>query len=294
MKFILDILDTNVEPIDAYIFERTCENQKIEGFNHCFQHLWKEVPALKKCIECDSTCTLASNVCGKCLKPYIDLKIENTVCFSDDDEDIPTVSTGTTDNDLVALLSECTKKLKKSVEEDEDSELEIASPHKFDTKNLDDVKRLEFMWGDMLKFGLECDNVTFAKEIKVKNTVSSPPSVPLKYNRLYDIDKMISPSSTKEQSKPEIEAVTFCQKDERKPMVLRFPSRTLSEKVATNKPPEIALGVEDPSQLPVQFRPVPFHAPQPVTTTLQHQNQLRLTRPPQFSTSTAVILFFSF
>jgi hypothetical protein len=59
---------------------------------------------------------LASNVCGKCLKPFIDLKIENTICFSDDDEDIPTVSIGTTDNDLVALLSECTKKLKKSVE----------------------------------------------------------------------------------------------------------------------------------------------------------------------------------
>jgi hypothetical protein len=143
------------------------------------------------------------------------------------------------------------------------------------------------MWTDMLKFGLECDNITFAKEIKVKNTVSPPPSVPLEYNRLYDIDKMISPSSTEEQSKPETEAVTFCQKDERKPMVLRFPSRTLSEKVATNKPPEIALGVEDPSQLPVQFRPVPFHAPQPVTSTLQHQNQLRLTRPAQFSTSTA-------
>lgn len=81
-----------------------------------FSDLWKEAPALKKCIECDSTCTLASNLCGECLKPFIDIKTENMVCFSDDDEEMATVSVGPTDNDFNEILTECAKKLKAITE----------------------------------------------------------------------------------------------------------------------------------------------------------------------------------
>ena len=71
------------------------------------------------------------------------------------------------------------------------------------------------MWGDMLKFGLECENVTFANEIKTKNII--PPSpVPLKYNRSYDIDKMVAitdPTTAPvlEPSQTDAETITFCQ-----------------------------------------------------------------------------------
>lgn len=95
---------------------------------------------------------------------------------------------------------------------EKDSDLEITSPHKFDSKNLAEEKRLEFMWGDMLKFGLECENITFAKEIKTKNGVlpASTEDMPFKYNKLYDIDKIIATPSADETSQPEAETVTFC------------------------------------------------------------------------------------
>lgn len=74
-------------------------------------------------------------------------------------------------------------------------------------------------------------------------------------------------------------------------MVLRFPSRTLSEKVATHMDkPEMAIGIEDPTQLPTQFRAVP-PPPAPTIPSQPGPSQPpRAPRPPYLNPAAAVSL----
>ena len=122
MDFMLNIVSENTNVV-AYKPKRTCNNLKLPHFKNCFKRklfayggilkcvlldLWKEVPTVKKCLNCKNTCTLSSNLCGSCLKPYIHVKGFNMVFLFDDEKDNTlSVTIGESGDDFEKVIEDC-------------------------------------------------------------------------------------------------------------------------------------------------------------------------------------------